>query len=439
MWGGSEDSLRFVTPPHPGRLAEARNVLRMLGALDDNGRITEHGKALARQPLHPRLAHMLETAGDQAASLAALLAERDPMRNQGTDLTLRLRAIADPRAFEGRVHRGTVQRIRDEAKRLRRGNRSAPLSTAAMAALAYPDRIGLRRDGDAPRYVLSGGKGAVLPMGDALAGQRLIVATDLDGDPREARIRQAVVLGQDELEDLFGDQIGWQALCLWSRREGRVLTRNQLRFGALVLDDRAWKTAPEDAIARAMLEGVRQLGLKPSPAALRLIKRAALMDDDFPDLSEAALLNTLEDWLLPHLSGVRSSADWKAFDILPALQAHLGWDRMQALDRAVPGHFTTPLGRKVPIDYAEDVPGISVRLQEMFGVTRHPMVGRKPLQITLLSPARRPVQVTSNLPRFWETSYEDVRKDMRGQYPKHPWPEDPTEADPTLRAKSRNK
>lgn len=437
MWGGSENSLRFVTPPHAGRLAEARAVLRMLGALDVSARITAHGKALARQPLHPRLAHMLETAGDQAATLAALLAERDPMRNQGTDLTLRLRAIADPRAFEGRVHRGTVQRIRDEAKRLRRGNKGRPLSVAAMAALAYPDRIGLHREGDAPRYVLSGGKGAIMPAGDTLAGQRLIVATDLDGDPREARIRQAAVLGQEELEDLFGHQIAWQDLCLWSRREGRVLTRTQLRLGALVLDDRAWKDAPEDAVARAMLDGVRQLGLKPSAAAQRLIKRAALMDDGFPDLSDAALMDTAEDWLLPHLGGVRSTAGWKAFDILPALQGLLGWDQMQALERAVPGHFKTPLGRKVPIDYAEDVPGIAVRLQEMFGVTRHPMVGRKPLQITLLSPARRPVQVTSDLPRFWETSYEDVRKDMRGQYPKHPWPEDPTQADPTLRAKPR--
>jgi ATP-dependent helicase HrpB len=147
---------------------------------------------------------------------------------------------------------------------------------------------------------------------------------------------------------------------------------------------------------------------------------------------------SLEDWLLPHLSGVRTGADWKDFDILPALQALLGWDRIKTLDRAVPGHFTTPLGRNVPIDYAEDVPGIAVRLQEMFGVTNHPMVGRKPLQITLLSPARRPVQVTSDLPRFWATSYDDVRKDMRGQYPKHPWPKDPTQADPTLRAKPRN-
>ena len=438
MWGGAAHDMRFVTQPHAGRLQEARAVLGMLGALDDGACITEHGKALARQPLHPRLAHMLVTAGDQAATLAALLAERDPMRGQGTDLALRMRAIANPAAFGDRVHRGTVQRIRDEARRLKRAGKQKALSLGAMAALAYPDRIGLRRDGDAPRYVLSGGKGAVLPQGDGLAGQRLIVATDLDGDPREARIRQATTLSQDDLEDLFADQIGWHDLCHWSRRENRVLTRRQRRFGALILEDRAWKGAPVDEIARAMLDGVRHLGLRPSPAAARLMKRAALMDDGFADLSEAGLMAALEDWLLPHLSGVRTGADWKCFDLLPALQALLGWDRMQELDRKVPGHFTTPLGRKVPIDYAEDVPGISVRLQEMFGVTRHPMVGRKALQITLLSPARRPVQVTSDLPGFWATSYGDVRKDMRGQYPRHPWPKDPTQANPTLRAKPKN-
>ena len=148
-------------------------------------------------------------------------------------------------------------------------------------------------------------------------------------------------------------------------------------------------------------------------------------------------MGTLEDWLLPYLSGVRSAADWKGFDIRPALEAHLGWDNMQTLNRAVPGAFVTPLGRKVPIDYDAEQPGIAVRLQEMFGVTAHPMVGAQPLQVTLLSPAQRPVQVTADLPRFWAHSYADVRKDMRGQYPKHPWPEDPTQADPTLRAKPR--
>ena len=437
LWGGSEDDMRFVSPPHAGRLAEARSLLRMLGGLDGQNRITDHGRALARAPLHPRLAHMLERAGDGASVLAALLADRDPLRGRGVDLSLRLRAIERPQDFGEAAHRGAVTRIKAEAKRLRKGRKSTDLSHAAMAALAYPDRVGLRRKGDAPRYVLSGGKGAVMPDGDALAGQRLIVATDLDGDPREARIRQAAVLGEAELEAVFGDQILWRDVCTWSRREGRVLARQQRCFGALVLEDRVWKDAPEEALNRAMLDGVRHLGLRPSKAAARLMARAALMGDGFPDISEATLMGTLEDWLLPYLSGVRSAADWKGFDICPALEAHLGWDNMQALNRAVPGAFVTPLGRKVPIDYDAEQPGIAVRLQEMFGVTTHPMVGAQPLQVTLLSPAQRPMQVTADLPRFWAHSYADVRKDMRGQYPKHPWPEDPTQADPTLRAKPR--
>jgi ATP-dependent helicase HrpB len=145
----------------------------------------------------------------------------------------------------------------------------------------------------------------------------------------------------------------------------------------------------------------------------------------------------LEDWLLPHINGVRSTADWKSFDIIEALRARLSWDQTQALDRAVPAKFETPLGRSIPIDYSGGQPQIALRIQEVFGVTRHPMIGSEPLQITLLSPAQKPVQITTDLPRFWETSYADVRKDMRGSYPRHPWPEDPTQEDPTLRAKRR--
>jgi ATP-dependent helicase HrpB len=275
---------------------------------------------------------------------------------------------------------------------------------------------------------------------EPLGSQRLIVATDLDGDPREARIRQAVALPMQDLRETFADQIGWKSVCTWSRRENRVLARRQETFGALVLEDRAWTDAPADAVARAMLDGVRQIGLLPSKGAARLMARAMLMharDEKFPDLSEATLMTRLEDWLLPHLPGVKTAADWKAFDILPALQAHLGWDGMQALDNAVPAAFTTPLGRRVPIDYDAGQPRIALRLQELFGVTEHPTVAGKPVQVTLLSPAQRPVQVTEDLPGFWASSYADVRKDMRGRYPKHPWPEDPTQADPTLRAKLR--
>ena len=440
VWGSGPEALQFVTPPHAGRLAEAQAVLKMLGALDFEGRITPHGRALASYPLHPRLAHMIETAGKDAAQVAALLAERDPLRGVSVDLNLRIQAMRDPNRFGGAVNRGALERIKVETKRLAK---RAPASKRAFslgehAALAYPDRIGLRRAGDAPRFVLSGGKGAIMPPEDAIGGNRLIVATDLDGDPREARIRQAVPLADSELRNLFEDQIEWRNVCLWSRREGRVLTRRQECFGALVLEDHTWSDAPDDEIAVAMMEGIRQLSLKPSKSAKRFIARCKLMDDSsFPSVDETHLLETLEDWLLPHISGVRSTADWRAFDIIQALQARLDWDQTQALNRAAPGKFETPLGRTIPIDYSGTQPQIAIRLQELFGVTEHPMIGKEPLQITLLSPAQKPVQITTDLPRFWETSYADVRKDMRGSYPRHPWPEDPTKEDPTLRAKRR--
>lgn len=436
LWGGAD--LPFLTQPPPGPLAEARALLQGLGALDGKGHITSHGRVLAGLPLHPRLGHMLAVAGPEAATLAALLAERDPLRGAGPDLALRIQAIQRPGP---EADRGVVERIRVEAKRLSaaaRGQRSG-LSLGEMAALAYPDRIGLRRKGEAPRWVLSGGKGAAMATGLSLSGARLIVATDLDGDAREATVRQAVAISEAEVRGLYADRISWVEVCEWSRREGRVVSRRQERLGALVLDDRHWD-APSDAVALAALEGVRLLGLPWSPAARRLRARARLArGEGWPGVEDAELLASAGDWLLPHLAGVRTEADTRGFDLVPALQGLLGWDRLAEMDRMVPGSFETPLGRKIPIDYDGEVPGIEVRLQEMFGVRVHPVVGaaRLPLRITLLSPARAPVQVTTDLPRFWATTYSDVRKDMRGAYPRHPWPEDPTEAEPTLRAKPR--
>ena len=437
LWGAQAADLAFVTPPHEGRLSEAQAVLRMLDALDGAGRITTHGRALARLPLHPRLAHMVARGGKAAPMLAALLAERDPLRGASVDLAQRMDAVSGRRHM-AEAHAPTLARIRQEAKRLARGQSGdGPNGIGVLAALAYPDRIGLRRKGGAPRFVLSGGKGAVMSQTDPMAGERLIVATDLDGDPREARIRQAARLTEAELREAFADQIAWQDVCAWSRREGRVLTRQQECFGALVLDDRAWSDAQPEDVAIAMIDGVRQLGLVPSATAARFLARARLMGDGFPDFSDAHLMENLEKWLLPHLYGVRSGSDWKRFDLLPALKARLDWDQAQALDRAAPPAFVTPLGRSVPIDYSGAQPQIALRLQEVFGVTQHPMIAGQPLQMTLLSPAQRPVQVTTDLPGFWISSYDDVRKDMRGRYPRHPWPEDPTQADPTLRVKPR--
>ncbi len=445
LWGAEPGDLAFLTAPPEGTLAEARALLAMLGALDGKGRITEHGRALAALPLHPRLGHMLLHAGPEAATLAALMAERDPLRGAPVDLSLRLEVLRDVRAFQRnrvwQVNMGALDRIKGEAKRLRAQSKDAGgLSPAAMAALAYPDRIGQRRKGDVPRYVLSGGKGVVLEAGDTLAGAPYLVVTDTDGNPREARVRMAAQISEGEIRDLFGDQIAWVDSCDWSKRERRVVARRQERFGAITLDDRIWKDVPGDALAQAMLDGVRDLGVRLTGAAARLAARVELIraeGADLPDFSETGLMETLEDWLLPMLSGVRNADDWKRFDLLPALRARLDWDQMQELDRRAPGSFVTPLGRKLPIDYGGAVPEISVRLQEVFGVTQHPVVGGEPLKITLLSPAQRPIQITRDLPGFWAGSYADVRKDMRAQYPKHPWPEDPTQADPTLRAKRR--
>ncbi len=448
LWGAAPSDLALLTPPNPGSFAEAQSVLQMLGALDDDTRITPHGKALASLPLHPRLAHMLTTAGPQAAQMAALLAARDPLsRGAPVDLSLRLEALTDLKAFSERrpyaVNRGALHSIRDEAKRLARSGKTsdpASRSAAELAALAYPDRVGLHRKGDAPRFVLSGGKGAVMDEADPLAGTRLIVVTDTDGNPREARIRQAIQITEAQVRDLFADQITWQDSCAWSKRERRVISRRQEVFGAIPLDDRIWKDAPEDAVAVAMLDGVRDLGITLSPAAQRFVARVELIraaGHDLPNMSPKALLDSIDDWLLPHLAGVKTAEHWKKFDPLDALRARLDWNQIQLVDRLAPAHFTTPLDRKIPIDYSGEHPEISLRLQELFGQSSHPMVGHTPLRVTLLSPGQKPVQTTMDIPGFWASSYADVRKDMRGRYPKHPWPEDPTQADPTLRAKRR--
>ncbi|MEO1109598.1 MAG: ATP-dependent helicase HrpB [Pseudomonadota bacterium] len=446
LWGAEAGDLAFLTSPPDGTLAEARSLLRMLGALDDKGRITDHGRRLASLPLHPRLGHMMVRAGAQSAPLAALLAERDPLKGAPVDLTLRMAAIRDTRAFQRekpwQVNPSFVDRIKGETKRLRAmvQPQDETLSAAAMAALAYPDRIGQRRKGDTPRYVLSGGKGVVLENDDTLATAPYLVVLDTDGNPREARVRMAVQISERDIRDQFANQLCWVDTCTWSKRERRVIARQQERLGAITLSDRLWKDVPDDAVAQAMLDGVRDLGLRLEGAAARFAARVELVHADgvnLPDFSIEGLMSSLEDWLLPMLSGVRSAEDWKRFDLLPALRARLDWGQMQELDKRAPGSFSTPLGRKVPIDYGGDVPEIAVRLQELFGVAQHPVVAGAPLKITLLSPAQRPIQITRDLPGFWSGSYADVRKDMRAQYPKHPWPEDPTQADPTLRDKRR--
>ena len=449
-WGTSTPAdLPFLDQPRSSDVERSQELLRGLGALDPANRITDHGRALLRHPLHVRLAHMLEKGGPDAAPLAALLENRDPLpRTAPSDLSLRLEAIRDPRRFADahpfQANAAAVKAIKAEAKRLRTG--TATFCATETLALAYPDRIGLRRKGDAPRFVLSGGKGAVFNDDDQTGATRLAVIPSLDGDGREARVRMALPLTQSELAAVYGDQFETRHLCEWSKRERRVLARKHLCFGALVLEDRNWKDCPADASNAAMCEGVADLGLGclpwSQPATLFRARAQWLRNQghQMPDLSDDALLAGLHDWLEPHLGGIRTPDGLRGLDLHAILRNQLDWEALQVLDQLAPASITAPTGTRLPIDYGAAQPKVSVRLQELFGMTTHPTAGPKriPLLIELLSPARRAVQTTADLPGFWKSSYADVRKDMRGRYPRHPWPEDPTQAEPTRRVKPRS-
>ena len=451
QWGSGPEGLAFLTPPTPGAWAQAKALLVQLGALSD-GRLTPHGAALAKLPLHPRLAQMLLQAGPHAAPLAALLSDRDILSLQNCDLTPALKALTRPGGRKGQA--GTIRdhtaldRIKQQAKRLSRlapkGTRDVALNPAQCLALAYPERVAQRRPGTQPRYVMAGGKGAVLASDDSLANASYLVISDL-GNPHfstgpDPKIRRALALGEAELREVFADQTRWETSCHWSKRHRRVIASRIETLGALLLTQEVWRDAPTEVLAAAMVEGVQQMGLR-VPKATRLLQArvAAAPIGLFPDCSDAALLEAAPEWLAPYLTGLTTEQDWKAFDPLPALEAYIGWNALHQLEKIAPAHFTTPLGRKIAIDYSGDSPAIELRIQEIFGQTRHPMIGDHPIKVTLLSPAHRPIQVTTDIPGFWTGSYGDVRKDMRAQYPKHPWPEDPTQADPTLRAKPRKR
>ncbi len=435
LWG--EAQLPFLTEPPEAAMASARALLRDLGALDDANRITAHGRRLATMPTHPRIAHMLALAGAQAAGLAALMQERDPLAGAGVDLGPRLDALAGRRAGD----EAALARIRAEARRLARGlPRGEEMSPGAMAALAFPDRVAQRRGGETARYLATGGKGMVLPAGDGLSQALWLVAVETDGNPREAVIRRALPVTEGEVRAVQAGRIRVERRVEWSAREGRVVAREAEMLGAVSLVERPWRDPPEDAVQAAMLEGIARAGLHLSPAAARLQARALLargQDATLPDLSDAALMATLEHWLAPWIGTMRSLGEWQRLDVLPALRALFDHGAQIRLDRLCPPDFVTPLGRRIPIDYAGDRPAIALRLQEMLGVTHHPEAAGVPLRVTLLSPAQRPIQVTTDIPGFWDTSYAEIRKEMRGRYPRHHWPEDPREAMPTLRARPR--
>ena len=466
-WGVADPAeLAWLDPPPPAAFAQARELLVELGALDAAGAVTAHGRRMAALPLHPRLAHMLLVARDlklgaAAADLAALLAERDVLRGEGrppdSDVRLRLELLrrSDDRRT-GAVHghsidRGALHRVIAEARDLRRQLSISPddgdmEAAGVLLALAYPDRIGQRRAGSGGRYLLRNGRGAAFAGADSLVESPYLVAAELDDAGREGRILLAAPVDLAEIESHFAGQIVEEEAVAWDADAGAVRARWSERLGALVLRERAIHDPDPERIAAALLEAIRREGIATlgwSKAAAQLRERIAFLhrsDPSFPDVSDEALEANLLEWLGPHVHGLTRMDDVRRLDLAAVLEAMLPWEKRRALDEQAPTHVTVPSGSRIPVDYSDPgAPVLAVRLQEVFGWTDTPRVagGRVPLTLHLLSPAHRPVQVTRDLASFWRAGYFDVKKDLKGRYPKHYWPDDPLQATPTNRAKPR--
>jgi ATP-dependent helicase HrpB len=400
-----------------------------------------------RLGLHPRLAHMVLRGrdlglGGLASDLAALLEERDVLRmgRDGRDGDIRLRLDALRGEERGLpVDKGALSRARQAARDLRRrlglkaGEQQGERGDAGLLlAFAYPDRMARRRPGGEPRYAMAGGGGAVFASHEPLAAQEWLALAETDGDRREARIFLAAPLTLAEIEEHFDADIRAETICRWDGREEVVQARARRVLWSLVLEDKPLKAADPDALAAAMAEGVRQMGLAClpwTPELERLRRRIAFVrgldpDGGWPDLSEAALLAGLEEWLVPYLAGITRRAHLTRLDLGAALGGLLTWEQS---------------GSRVAIDYSGEVPVLAVRLQEMFACAETPRIGggKVPLLLHLLSPARRPMQVTQDLASFWANTYRQVKADLKGQYPKHWWPDDPMQAEPTARIKPR--
>lgn len=469
-WGaGDPTELAWLDPPPAAALAQARDLLQHLGALDRDGRVTAHGRAMAQLGLHPRLAHMVLRAAEMglgrlACRMAALLEERDLLRHTpGTgfreaDLRVRLELLSgDSRNRSGQVdpaaRRRGLQLAEQWERRLKLPREALPVDAAGgdspglLLAFAYPDRIGQRRPGGHGQFRLSGGRGAFLPPEDPLAASDYLVAAELDGDRREARIFLAAPLARADLEEAFADQIETTDAIAWDRREQAVTARRQRRLGALVLDEAMLDRPDPDAIKAALLDGIRAEGLAVLPwdkACESLRARVAFLrhvegeEAGWPDLSDDALLAGLETWLGPFVDGITRRSQLRGVDLAAALAASLDWAQKRRLDEGAPTHLVVPSGSRIALDYGSvDAPVLAVRLQEMFGCRTTPAVawGRVPVIVQLLSPAGRPVQVTRDLMSFWNDGYRAVRADLRGRYPKHFWPDDPLNAPATRRTR----
>jgi ATP-dependent helicase HrpB len=444
-WGVTDrTALRFLDPPPEGAFAQARDLLFELDALDDKGAVTPMGKVMARLPLHPRLAHMIVKAtdleaGGLAADLAALLSERDPLgREAGADIADRLAALR-----RGNVGKAIRERIKSSAQQIRGlaglGKEDAgDVAPGVLVALAWPDRIAQARGGRG-RFRLSGGGGAVLPDHDALAREHFLAVATTDGASGDQRIFLAAALTRDDIETHFAAHIEERDIVRWDSRAELAVANRQRRLGALILGDRALAAPDPQAIAQAMTKGVAEMGLAALPwsdaaksfkARLRFLRRV-LPEEDWPDLSDDALLKTLDDWLSPYLAGMTRRAHLDRLDMAAIISTLVPHELKRRLDRLAPRHVAIPSGADIAIDYeTEGDPVLRARLQEMFGLKETPRIadGRAALRIELLSPARRQLAVTQDLKSFWVNAYPQVRAEMRGRYPKHHWPEDPLSA-----------
>ncbi len=466
-WGAADAaSLRWLDAPPAAPLAQARELLQRLEAVDPNGRITAHGRELARLGAHPRLAHMLIRsvplgAARLACELAAVLSERDVLRGApgARDADMRLR-VAVMRGEKASLPVG----LSADARVLSQAQRSAGIwqreiaanqadsadvhtATGPLLAYAYPDRIGRARDASG-RYLLANGRGAIFAEPQALSKAQYLVAAELDGAEREARIFLGAPLQLADIERQFGAQIEETADIAWDPRAQAIRARRERRLGAITLDARDIESPDPQAMQDAALAGIAALGIDAlpwTPALRQWQARVALLrrlrvhaPEAWPDLDDASLLTTLREWAPPWISGMTRREHFARLDLAAALHSRLSHRQRDILEREAPTHLMVPSGSRIPIDYLDgETPSLSVRLQEMFGLTATPCIaeGRSPLLLKLLSPAGRPVQVTRDLASFWTRGYHDVRKDLKGRYPKHHWPEDPYAATPSRRAR----
>lgn len=459
QWGETDPTrLTWLNTPPPAAWQQARELLQQLQILNHEGRLTEHGQRVGRLGLHPRLAHMVERArelgwGRLGAQLAALLSERDVLTGlRHADVQDRLAAL---RGEPGRAvaDRGRVQRVRQASQqilqRLKQDQEmpEQPDAPGILLAMAYPDRIGKRRPGPAPRYLLANGRGAWLAEDDPLQGADYIVAAELDDKGREARIFLAAEISQTSLLEHFADQIESLDQLQWDSSATLVRSVRQTRLGALVLEERASTTPDPEAVTALLTQVLVQNGLEDLPwdqearqwlARVQFLRR--FEGDVWPDTSLEALADRADQWLTPFLAGMNRLSQVKSLPLLQALGSLLSYDQQRQLEVKAPARLEVPTGSRIQLDYESgEIPILAVRLQELFGLTDTPRVldGRHPVMLHLLSPGYKPVQVTQDLASFWRNAYRDVRKDLRGRYPKHHWPEDPLTAPPTRHAKRR--